>query len=308
MLILTTVAEAIFWAASPVLPYPALLVAAAIGGLLTLPVFGVVRQSLAALVSEEQRRQAYALDSMSVEVSFMIGPALAVLMATTVSARATMLALGAGIVLSGIALYALNPPVRSEHEEHASVPRRQWLTGRMLTLLAIGSVSTLVLSGTDVAVVAALRAAGELPYTGLVLAVWAAYSLVGGFVYGTLHRAVPPLALVAALCAFTIPVGLASGQWWLLCLALLPAGALPAPTLAATADAVSRLAPPAVRGEAMGLYSSSITVGLALGAPLAGWVVDTSGRPGWGFAACGVAGLLVTALATTLTALRRAPA
>ncbi|WP_249714508.1 MFS transporter [Rhizomonospora bruguierae] len=304
MLVVTTLAEALFWAASPRLPYPVLLAAAAVAGLLTLPVFGVIRQSIAALVPEQQRRQAYALDSMSVELSFMIGPALAVFAVTAVSARATMFAIGAGITLSGLALYLFNPPVRAGHEEHAPVPRRQWLTGRMVTLLAVGTVATLVLSGTDVAVVAALRASGQLSFTGLVLAVWAAYSLIGGFVYGAQHRAIPPLALVAALCALTIPIGLASGHWLLLCLAILPAGALCAPTLAATADAVSRLAPPAVRGEAMGLHSSAITVGLALGAPLAGAVIDNSHHPGWGFAAAGVVGLVVTAVAG-LTLVRR---
>ena len=50
----------------------------------------MVRQSIAALVPEDQRRPAYALDSMSVELSFMVGPALAVALATAVSAQTTM--------------------------------------------------------------------------------------------------------------------------------------------------------------------------------------------------------------------------
>lgn len=306
VLLLTSVAELIFWATAPALPYPALLVAAFLGGLLQLPVFTVVRQSIAAMVPEGHRRQAYALDSMSLELSFMIGPALAVLMATTVSPRATMLAVGAGIVLAGVGLLILNPPIRAADEQPArrgaGPARRDWVTGRLVAVLAVGAATTLVLAGTDVAVVAVLRDAGQLDWTGAVLAMWAVYSLLGGFVYGAANRPVTPLRLLTVLAVFTIPVGLSGGSWWWLALALLPAGALCAPTLAATADEVSRMAPAAVRGEAMGLHGSAMTVGLALGAPLAGAVIDNS-APAWGFAATGSVGLLV-AVATIALGMR----
>src|SRR6185369_14701728 len=49
----------------------ALLIASALLGLLTMPVFSVVRQSIAALVPAASRRPAYAIDSMTVELSFM---------------------------------------------------------------------------------------------------------------------------------------------------------------------------------------------------------------------------------------------
>ena len=97
---------------------------------------------------------------------------------------------------------------------------------------------------------------------------------------------------MAVLSLATIPVGLGGSHWWLLCLALIPAGALCAPTLASTSDAVSRLAPPSVRGVAMGLHGSAVTVGIALGAPLAGAVIDAS-APAWGFAVTGAIGALV---------------
>jgi predicted MFS family arabinose efflux permease len=306
MIVLTTVASALFWGAAPVLPYPALLIAAVFGGLLTLPVFSVIRQSIAALAPEEQRRQAYALDSMSVELSFMTGPALAVLMVTAGSARTTMVVVGLGIVLSGLALFALNPPIRSGDEtapQGPRMPRRQWLTPQLIGVLALVTASALALGGTDVAVVAALRDAGQVPWTGVVLAAWGACSLVGGFAYGAVSRPPSPLTLVALLGIFTIPVGLGGGQWWLLCLALIPAGALCAPALAATADAVSRLAPASVRGEAMGMHGSALTVGVALGAPLAGAVIDAA-TPAWGFAVTGLLGALV-ALAVLPGTLRR---
>ncbi len=297
VLVLTTVAEAIFWSTAPTLPYPVLLPAAFVAGLLALPIFSVIRQSIAALAPPEHRRPAYALDSMSVELSFMVGPALAVAMSTAVSARVTLYAVGAGIVAAGVTLWLLDPPTRAADEpatQRRRVPRREWLTGRLVAVLAVSLATTLVLGGTDVAVVAVLRAGGEVGWTGVVLAAWAVASLVGGFAYGAVSRPVSPLALVAVLSLCTIPVGLGGAHWWLLCLALVPAGMLCAPTLAATADTVSRLVPAGVRGEAMGLHGSAVTVGIALGAPLAGAVIDASAPP-WGFVVTGAIGLLVAA-------------
>ncbi|WP_406109051.1 MFS transporter [Micromonospora globbae] len=307
VLVMTGIVEAVFWSTAPSLSYELLLPAAFVAGSLALPIFSVVRQSIAALAPADRRRPAYALDSMSVELSFMVGPSLAVALATAISARHTLYLVGAGIVAAGVAFWLLNPPTADSRDEAAAparhVSRREWVTGRLVAVLAVSLAATLVLGGTDVAVVAVLRESGEAGWTGVVLAMWAVASLVGGFAYGATHRPIPPLALMAALAVCTIPVGLGGSHWWLLCLAMIPAGALCAPTIAATADAVSRLAPAQVRGEAMGLHGSAVTVGIAVGAPLAGAVIDAS-APAWGFAVTGAIGALV-ALAVLPVELRR---
>src|SRR5688572_23780311 len=66
VLVITALAEGLYWSVAPDLPYAALLVASVLAGLLSLPVFSIVRQSIAALVPPDQRRQAYAMDAMSV--------------------------------------------------------------------------------------------------------------------------------------------------------------------------------------------------------------------------------------------------
>jgi MFS family permease len=302
MLAVTTTVEAAFWLFAPAMSYPVLLGAALVTGLFSLPVFSVVRQSIAALVPEGQRRQAYALDSMSVELSFMAGPTFAVLLVTQASATVAMVAVGVMIVLAGNALFVTNPPVRPavEHgEEAAPTPRRgDWLTLQFLLVLAAAMATTMVLAGTDVAIVAVLRQAHQVAWTGVVVAIWGAYSMVGGFVYGALTRAVPLIALLGLLSILTVPVGLSGavpGGWVWLFIALLPAGVLCAPALTSTSDAVSRLVPAGARGEAMGWHGSALTVGLAIGAPMAGAAID-AGSPAWGFAAVGAAGALVTVL------------
>jgi predicted MFS family arabinose efflux permease len=245
---------------------------------------------------------------MTTELSFMAGPALGVLVATTAGPRVAMVCIGAGLLLAGVGLYLLNPPVRAKGEAPISaaerVPRRTWLTPRLVAVLAVSMAATLVLSGTDVAVVAVLRGTGELSWTGAVLALWAVYSLLGGFAYGTVKRGLAPVLLLAPMAALTIPVGLGGHHWWLLALLLIPAGALCAPTITASADAVSRLTPSSARGEAMGLHNSALTVGVAAGSPLAGLVMDTWSPP-WGFAVVGGVGVLITVIALPAELRRR---
>jgi predicted MFS family arabinose efflux permease len=298
VLVLTTAAEVIYWLVAQALPYWALLPVAVVGGFLALPAFSVARQAIAALTPESHRLPAFALDSMTTELSFMAGPALGVLIVTTAGSRFAMLTLAVGILLAGVGLWLLDPPVRAAHEAQVSgerVPRSSWLKPRFVAILAVTMAATLVLSGTDVAVVAALRETGQTEWAGLVLSLWALVSLIGGFVYGMIKRGLPMLLLFAPMAVLTIPVGFGGDHWALLALLLIPAGALCAPTITASTDAISRLIPAGARGEAMGLHNSALTVGVACGAPLAGLAIDNWG-PAWGFVAVGSVGVLVALL------------
>lgn len=290
----SVVAEALVWTSAPFLPYEGLLVASFVGGVLGLPIFTIVRQSLAILVPDEGRRSAYAMDSMGVEVSFIIGPTLGVLVATQVSTTAALLGIGVTMVAAGLALIAMNPPTRSaasQSQASSRLPRSSWFTAGLGAVLACGLVAVLVLSGTDVSLVAALTADDALAKSAVVFLAWGGGSIVGGLVYGALRRPIPPFVLLLALSLLTVPVGLAS-TWWGLALAILPAAALCAPVLTATAEAVSRLVPEEARGEAMGWHSSALTVGAALGAPLAGAVIDLAAA--WaGFVVVGTIGVVL---------------
>ena len=306
MLVITTIGETTFWAFARFMPYEMLLVFGFVGGMLVLPAMSIGRQAIAALVPADLRRTAYSMDSVSTELSFMVGPAAAVFVATQFSTQTATLAMAVGIVLVGAALYAVNPAVRSEEEKASAekVPRRVWLTPRLVGVLLVGAGAVFILAGTEVAIVAQMQHNGDLSWTGLVVIVWSAASAVGGLVYGALKRSVPQVALMAALGLLTVPIGLAGGTWWLLMLVLVPASFLCAPTIAATGEEVARLAPPAARGEATGLQSSAFTLGSAVGAPLVGFVVDHA-SPGWGFAVAGLGGVLVAGLAWALAVRQR---
>ncbi|MFC0546616.1 MFS transporter [Kutzneria chonburiensis] len=302
VLLLATIAAGVFWAAAPWLPYWGLMVLSFVGGLLALPVMSIGRQAMVALLPEDDsyRRPAFSLDSVLTEISYMVGPSAGVFLTTAFSSTTAMLCVGTGTVLSGVWLYVLDPPVKSEEAaQHGHVPLLSWLRGPMIAVLVLAGAMVLIMAGAEVAIVAALRVSGQVGWSGLVIAVWCLASVVGGIVHGAMRRPLPLVVLMALVGVTMVPVGLLAGQWWLLALALVPNGLLCAPTFSSTSDAVTRLAPESVRGTVMGVYSSAYTVGAAIGAPLIGFVMDNS-MPLWGFVAAGGVGLLGVATAVAL--------
>jgi MFS family permease len=292
VMVLTAGVSATVWVFAPHLSYSVLLVVALVGGFFCIPIFAAIRLGLAAMVPVDQRRPAFALDSMIVELSFMVGPAVAVALATTLPPGYGLYALAAGMLATGALMYRLDPPTRPAGQEIPAVApsRRTWFSPRLLSLMIAGVAATFILSATDLSIVATLREAGAVQWTGLAIALWCLYSLVGGLVFGAMHWPVSALTLIAAMGLLTIPVGLAPTWQWLV-LALIPAGVLCAPTMTATNDNLARAVPAESRGEATGLLASAFTAGTTIGAPFAGLVIDHA-SPAWAFAAAGVVGAL----------------
>jgi MFS family permease len=301
---LTSLVGGAIWLVVPQLPYVALVPAAVLGGLFGVPIFSAVRVALAALIPADQRRPAFALDSMIVELSYMVGPAVAVVLATTLPDGWGLYAVAFGLTGAGALLWALNPPTHPAGQEIPAVapPRRTWFGPRLVALMIAGAAATFVLTATDLTIVATLRDAGAVRWTGLAIAIWCAYSLIGGLMYGAFHRPISVLVLVGGLGLLTIPVGLAPDWHWLL-IALIPSGLLCAPAMVSANDSLARLVPAGSRGEATGLLGSALTAGTTLGAPFGGLIIDTLG-PAWAYAAAGA--VTVLAVLAAVPAYRRA--
>ncbi|MGK5555186.1 MFS transporter [Actinomadura kijaniata] len=293
VLLVTIGAQVVFWLSVPVLPYGLLLGAAFAAGLLMVPAQPVTRQAIAAMTTAGQRRAAFALESVQGELSYIVGPAIVILCAANLSPGVVAWGVGAAIVAGGAGIALLDPPLRAADEAGAGAagrpPRREWLGAGMIAVLAMAFGTAMLLGGLDLAVVAALEEAGQVSWAAVVVTVLGVTSVIGGLVYGAQSRTLPTWLLLGLLGLLTVPAGFAPDWRWL-CVAVVGAGFLTAPTLATLADAVSRLAPASVRGEATGLQSSALSAGFALGTPVAGIAIDAS-APAGGFAAAGLAGL-----------------
>ncbi|MER7893818.1 MFS transporter [Micromonospora sp. NPDC094482] len=308
VLLATVVTQVVFWLSVPILPYGLLLGAAFAAGLLMVPAQQVTRQAIAAMTTAGQRQAAFALESVQGELSYIVGPAVVILCAAKMSPDVVAWGVGAVIVAGGAGIALLNPPLRAEDEADPGAagrpPRREWLGAGMIAVLTMAFGTTTLLSGVDLAIVATLQEAGQVSWAAVVVAVFGVASVAGGLIYGALPRPLPTWLLLGSLGLVTIPAGLAHGWPWL-CVAVVGAGLLTAPTLSAVADAVSRLAPASVRGEATGLQSSAQSAGFALGALIVGLAIDVS-VPAGGFAAAGLAGLAAALTGCLLS--RRSPA
>ena len=294
------------WSVAPFLGYWPLLVLAGLAGLFEIPTFSIVRQSLIHGVPDDLRRTALSIDSVAVEISFMLGPVLGVLLATTVTTSWALFGCEFASIAGGVAIWVQNPTVRDERTARPPrVPLRSWIDRPVCALLLAAFAATVVLGGCDVAIVAALRHLHHQASIGWVLAVWGLGSALGGLIYGAVHRPLPVFALLGLLAVSTVPVALATEPLELAAL-LLVAGLFCGPAITAVVDALSRIVPEAVRGEALGWHGSAMTAGSALGAPLAGVAVDTVGWQG-GFVACGVLGAVAAPVGALLMRRPRAP-
>lgn len=288
------VAVAVLYPAAALAPYWALIPIAFLMGVFLIPIFSIMRQALSVMVTEDRRRIAFSADSVVAEASFIIGPAVGVLLVTQANAAVALAAIGAAEALAGISLLRLDPPTRSaapsdESSEPAGV---SWMSAQVgfLFLISGGTIVTLV--ATDLGIIAVLEDLDNTAAIALVYGIWGGASLVGGVLYGAWHRSYRPTYLLLALGLTTIPVGLATNVW-VLALAVIPTGFLCAPTLTASAEWITQLTPEERRGEAMGWHGTSFTVGAAVGAPAIGLAIDQVGA--WGSFALG--GTLATTIA-----------
>lgn len=101
-------------------------------------------------------------------------------------------------------------------------------------------------------------------------------SITGGVVHGAVRRSLSQATLALLLGLLLVPVGLFDKPWWRLAIALIPMNLMCTPTIAASAETVSNLAPPRVRGVAMGLQDSAGRLGIGQGGPAAGFAMDHS--------------------------------
>ncbi len=272
---------------------------------ITLPAVNAMMRTLWTLLLPDaaQRTVASTLESLITELSFMTGPALAGVLATTVSPTAALLAMGV-LTATGTAIVTATRPSRAWRPHPRAVAEHGALARLLVAPVAIALAVGLAAGTVDVAVASFASAHGEAGVTGGLLGVWAAGSLVGGIWYGA--RRWRPTSreprLVACLTLFALTLALlplASSPLGLGLLLLL--NGLPiAPALTTVYLLIDDRVPPERVTEAFAWASSALPAGASMGTVLAGWIVTGAGpRAGFvtgaGLALLGVVAALRTA-------------
>jgi ATP-dependent Lhr-like helicase len=263
-------------------PTALLVLVGVIAGGTVPPTSSVQRSLWPALLGDrtDLRQAAFAMDSVGIELLFVSGPLLTGLIAAIASPEAA-LGLSAAAVLAGTAAFVVQPPVRGVRRT-SDGPRRfagALRSPGVLTLALTSIPPGIGLGICEVALPGFAYEHGAAEQSGLLLAVWAGGSAVGGLVYGAIRR--PPLQRVHIAVSLLLPLSLlplaAATSLPVMAMLVIPAGLFIAPLLATRNEMIGWVAPDDARTEAYTWPQTAFVGGLAIGAALAGTVVESSG-------------------------------
>jgi MFS family permease len=262
-------------------PLPGLVGLAAVVGLATPPVGASLRALVPSLLSDpEAVRSAYAVDATVVELTWILGPPLALSIGAAVSTGAALAAAGF-ILLTGTLAFALEPssrawrPVSKTPRQRGGAMRSPAMRTLVIALTAVGALFAAV----QVGVAASAQTLGSTASAGPLLGVWGAGSLLA-IVLGALT--IGHLALVPAARSL-LAIGMV----------LMVAGAAIAPTYATVYAMVDDAAPEGTATEAFAWLATAAAIGASAGAAFAGSLAD-GGGPTAAFVLAGVVGTFAT--------------
>lgn len=267
------------------LPFIIVVGLALLVGLSTPPITPAVRTVYPKLVSGQQLSGLFSLDAAAQELIWVLGPVVAVFVTAQFSTTAG-LCVAAGFMVVGGAWFIFSPEL-----SRINLPPARGGLGAVLRRPNV--IITTAISFCFVASFAAIEAGIVAAFagssggdghssmeSGIVLAVFAGGSLVGGLLLG--HRAMRPWSMLlrimivlagTALCLVSL------NMWWL-CAVLFLGGIGTAPTFAAISSIVTSTVKFSETAEAFGWVGTGQLVGVATGSALAGVAIDAAGAHG----------------------------
>ncbi len=258
-------------------PDAAVLAASAGAGATTPLVSGTVR-ALWSRVDPQVRPTAYALDATATELVFVVGPSL-------VAALAVLTSPALAIGVAGVLAVAGSLGIATSAATKAYVPSPGAGAGMFSTvrtpgmprLLVSGAALMLGFGALEVAVPAFAEQMGRPGMSGVLLALWALGSTIGGLWFGARVLSMS-LPRQYRLLLLGVTIGLAPLAWisspWALGVLLFLGGTAIAPTLTVQNTLVGSMAPQHATTEAF-TWLSTITVGAsAIGAAVGGGLIE----------------------------------
>lgn len=269
-------------AAREQLPFAAIGACAAMAGAFASPITTLTRTMWRhRFDSEDDRRTAFALDAVAIEINFTIGPALIAALLAAFSATLAF-AFAIAVVVFSVAVFVASGVTRflkrvAGAERHLLGPLTEW----RLCLLFVATFGTAMAFGVlEVGYPAYGTALAAPAIAGILLAVNSVGSAVGGALYGGVHFKAPIERQYATILAFmSLPLYLHMAMWSPPAFTVVAffAGALIAPSITAQSVLVSRYAPAKYATEAFTWSSTFIVSGIGAGMAIGGMLVETTG-------------------------------
>jgi MFS family permease len=285
-------------------PAVVLVLLAVLAGAAFPPTPSVLRGRMPALLHDARHLvvPAYALDSVLVELSFVVGPLLTAVLVSAFSPTVALVVSAVAAVVGNATFLTMLP-----RAELAERHRGGWLgplrSPAILTLVLTMLPFGISIGALEVMLPAFSETEGAPELAGALLAVWALGSAFGGLAYGARPWRIPVARLHLRLTLFYplafLPL-LASGSVAWMAVLLLPAGALIAPIFASRNELAGLAAPRGTETEALTWPLTSLLCGISLGAAISGVLVD---EVDWQAAVLAAVG--ASLLAAVLSTLRR---
>src|SRR4051812_9521793 len=279
-----------------------------LAGAATPPTSAVMRSMWVDLLPPPLHQAAYALDSTLIELIFITGPLLTAALTALFSPTAALV-VSPVAAIGGTAVFTALPAARGlvpHPDAHASGPLGALVSPGVRTLVFISVPVGVGIGILEVGIPGFCRIEGVPAAAGVLLAVWSLGSGIGGVAYGLLPRRAGPgrthLLFAAPLPLMFLPLpapplGLplallplaAAPSVLAMALPVIPVGCMIAPLLATRNELVARVAPENARTEAYTWPTTAFVAGIAIGAALAGILLE---GPGWrtAFVVAGVIG------------------
>jgi MFS family permease len=260
----------------------------------------MVRARWAHLVRDDKERHtAFAVEAVGDEVVFVTGPALVTFLSTLYAPQTGLVvALALGTV--GTVLLALQrgtaPEVHPLDRTGASVAM-PW--ARVLPIAVAGVALGALFGALEVATVAAAEHGGHKAASGVLLAGFSLGSMVAGLVAGAIHWSTPDhrrFQIGIGILAAAMLVLPFLGNLVVLGVLLFLVGLALAPSLIAVVSLLEASTPRPRLTEAMAVFQTGISAGIAPGAYFAGVVADHVGGSA-AYWVCVVAGALTLSTA-----------
>jgi predicted MFS family arabinose efflux permease len=224
---------------------------------------------------------AYALESVIDEVIFVLGPTIATVLATQWHPWA---GLGLALVTGVPGTLLLAAQRRTQPVPHlasrSSAPRPAMPWAPVVLLACVSFALGSLFAAAEVSTVAFSSEQHAKSLAGVLLASWAAGSMIAGLVTGTLAWRRSPIARVRMGCLLLAVVMVPTtfvGSMAVMGVVLFFAGFGVAPTLIALFSGIEQGVPPGRLTEGIAISHTGLAAGLAPGAWLSGLVIDAHG-------------------------------